>query len=184
MHNAETIAAPTAVGTEPEEPRLAEAEQEEHGLAEFVPEKVRKPGEIVFSILAMMIGILGFYFALDMSSDTNSSPSVFPKIASIVIASCGLLITIQAVRREAPPAGSSAFAYLLPRDVLVMLIMLLAYCVVLPIIHFIPASYIFMVVGMVYLNRGKKIVPCLIYSAIALVVLVLLFRYLFLVILP
>jgi len=41
-----------------------------------------------------------------------------------------------------------------------------------------------MVIGMVYLQRGKNIVRALIISAVSLAVLVAVFRYLFLVILP
>lgn len=158
---------------------------ESHGLAEYVEETERKPGEIVFCLLGTMIGVLGWYFALDMTSDSYSSPSVFPKITSSIIILCGIITLFKSVRRN-PPAKDSpgALQYLLPRDVFVIIGMLLVYCLVLPILHFIPASYLFMVAGMVYLHRGKNIVRCLVYSAIALLVLVLVFRYLFLVILP
>ena len=153
-------------------------------LSVYVPEKVRKPGELGFAVLGILFGILGYYFAMDMTSETYSSPSVFPKLASAIIIVCGAVSLHKAVKRSAPPAGETVFAYLLPKDVLAVLIMLVLYCVALPKLHFIPSSYAFMVAGMVYLHRGKKIVQSLIYSAIALVVLVVVFRYLFLVILP
>jgi hypothetical protein len=41
-----------------------------------------------------------------------------------------------------------------------------------------------MVIGMVYLQRGKNIIRALLISAVSLAVLVAVFRYLFLVILP
>jgi len=66
----------------------------------------------------------------------------------------------------------------------VVLVLLVAYCFVLPRLHFIVSSYAFMVIGMVYLQRGKNIVRALLISAASLAVLVAVFRYLFLVILP
>lgn len=158
---------------------------EEHGLSEYVPETIRKPGEIGFSCLWILLGILGWYFALEITSETYSSPSVFPKIASTIIIVCGLISLLKAIKRAPPaPGGDNVFQYLLPKDVLVILSLLLVYCIVLPHLHFIASSYLFMVIGMIYLHRGKSIVRSLIYSAIALLLLVLVFRYLFLVILP
>ena len=159
-------------------------QEEVQDLSVYVPEKVRKPGEIGFAVLGVLFGVLGYYFAMDMTSETYSSPSVFPKLASLIIIACGGVSLYRAIKRQAPPKGETVFAYLLPRDVLVVLLMLVAYCVALPKLHFIPSSYAFMVAGMIYLHRGKKIVQSLIYSAIALLVLVVVFRYLFLVILP
>lgn len=162
----------------------SEAAAEPADLSVYVPEKVRKPGELGFAILGIVLGILGYYFAMDMTSETYSSPSVFPKLASTIIIACGAVSLRKALKRSAPPAGETVFGYLLPRDVLVVLIMLVLYCIALPRLHFIPSSYAFMVAGMIYLHRGKKIVQSLIYSALALLVLVVVFRYLFLVILP
>lgn len=153
-------------------------------LSVYVPPKIRKPGEIGFALIGIVFGVLGYYFALDMTSDTYSSPSVFPKLSSLVIIACGLVTLVKTVKRQPPPAGETVAGYLLPRDVVVVLLMLSAYCVALPKLHFIPSSYAFMVFGMIYLHRGKQIVQSCVYSAIALAVLVLVFRYLFLVILP
>ncbi|GHS95469.1 hypothetical protein AGMMS50276_11200 [Synergistales bacterium] len=153
-------------------------------LSVYVPEKVRKPGEIGFALLGIIFGLLGYYFALDMTHDSYSAPSVFPKIASTIIVLCGLVSLVKAIKREAPAAGETAFGYLLPKDVIVMLVMLLVYCFALPILHFPLASYAFMVIGMIYLHGGKKIIQSFIYSGIALAALVAVFRYVFLVILP
>lgn len=150
--------------------------EEMRDLSIYVPEMVRKPGEIVFALMGVLLGVLGWYFALDMEGDIFSSPAVFSKMPSTVIIGCGLVSLSKAMKKSAHPTGSeNALAYLLPKDVLVMLLMLLVYCIVLPYLHFIPSSYIFMVAGMIYLQRGKNVV---------LLALVLVFRYLFLVILP
>ncbi|MDR1875036.1 MAG: tripartite tricarboxylate transporter TctB family protein [Synergistaceae bacterium] len=154
-------------------------------LSVYVPEKVRRPGEIGFAVLGTLIGVLGYYFAMGMTSDSYSAPSVFPKIASAVITACGAASLAKAIKRAKPPANSGTlFQFLLPGDVLFMLAMLVVYCLALPKLHFILSSYAFMVVGMVWLHRGKKILQSLIISAGTLAVLVAVFRYVFLVILP
>jgi hypothetical protein len=154
-------------------------------LSVYVPEKVRKPGEIGFAVLGTLLGVLGYYFALDMTSNSYSAPSVFPKIASLGIMACGAVSLVKAIRREkAPPGWNALSRFLLPKDVLFVLGMLVVYCLALPYLHFIPSSYLFMAVGMVWLHRGKKILQSLIVSAGTLAVLVAVFRYVFLVILP
>ncbi len=160
-------------------------EEAARDLSVYVPEKHRKPGETAFAIIATVFGVLGYYFALDMTSENYSSPSVFPKLASVIIIICGLTCICKACKKEAPEAGSpSVLKYLLPKDVIVVLALLLAYCIALPRLHFIVSSYIFMVIGMIYLHRGKYIWQSFVISAAAMAALVVVFRYVFLVILP
>ena len=165
---------------------VAEIEKEEaRDLSSYVPERHRKPGETAFAIIATVFGVLGYYFALGMTSENLSSPSVFPKLASTIIIICGVICIYKSCKKEAPAADSpSVFRYLLPRDVIVILALLLAYCIALPRLHIIPSSYVFMVAGMIYLHRGKYIWQSFVISAAAMAVLVAIFRYVFLVILP
>jgi hypothetical protein len=154
-------------------------------LSVYVPEARRRPGELGITVITFIIGALGYYFALGMTSGEFSSPSVFPKLASTVIMVCSAVNFRKAVKRERPEeSDSSVVHYLLPRDVVVMLSLLVIYCFALPQIRFIASSYAFMVAGMIYLQRGKNIVRALLISAASLAVLVVIFRYLFLVILP
>lgn len=182
MDSQELIINETAVSQKDSRPSAAETPQD---LSVYVPEKVRKPGEIPFAVLWIVIGALGYYFALGMTSDSYSAPSVFPKLASTVIFLCGAVTLVKAVRREKLEEGSpGVFRYLLPQDVLVMITLIILYCVALPNLHFVPSSFCFLVAGMVYLYRGKKIVLPVIVSACTLAVLVAIFRYIFLVMLP
>ena len=167
-----------AEGTGPE---AAAGEKE---LSKYVPEAQRKPGELGIAALGFFLGAFGYYFALDMTSGEYSSPSVFPKLASTLIMACSAVNFFKALRRKKPEASSTLIGYLLPIDVVVVLVLLVAYCFVLPRLHFIVSSYAFMVIGMVYLQRWKNIVRALLISAASLAVLVAVFRYLFLVILP
>jgi len=163
----------------------SQAQEAAQDLSVYVPEKVRKPGELTFASLWIILGALGYYFAMGMTSDSYSAPSVFPKLASTVITLCGIVTLVKAVKREKPGADETgAFHFLLPQDVLVMITLIILYCVALPNLHFVPSSFAFLVAGMVYLYRGKKIVQSVVVSAGTLAVLVVIFRYVFLVILP
>ena len=154
-------------------------------LSVYVSEKVRKPGEVAFAVLGTLLGALGYYFAMGMTSNTYSAPSVFPKASSVIIMTCGAVSLFKALCREkTSPSGGALFRFLLPQDVLFVLGMLMLYCLALPYLHFIVSSYLFMVAGMVWLHRGKKIFQSLLLSAATLAVLVAVFRYVFLVILP
>lgn len=159
-----------------------EAEQE---LSSYKPEPNRKPGEIFFAIFTIIFGALGYYFALGMTNESLSSPSVFPKLASTIIMICGGICLYKAYKKLPPaPDSPGIFQYLLPGDVIFVMAMLFIYCIALPYLHFIASSYIFMVVGMVYLHRGKYIWQSMLISAGAMAVLIAIFRYVFLVILP
>ena len=153
-------------------------------LSKYVPEARRKPGELGTAAIMFLIGALGYYFALDMTSGEYSSPSVFPKLASTVIMACSAVNFLKALQRGKPGAETTLTGYLLPLDVVLVVVLLVAYCFALPRLHFVASSYAFMVIGMVYLQRGKNIVRALLISAVSLAVLVAVFRYLFLVILP
>lgn len=177
MGNSEQNREAIPVNEAPKEPQ--------RDISTFVPEKHRKPGETAFAMLATMVGILGYYFAMGMTSENLSSPSVFPKIASVIIVLCGIICIYRSCKKEAPEEGTpNVFHYLLPKDVLVILILLLIYCLVLPKLHFIISSYAFIAIGMIYLHRGTYIWQSLAISAGAIALLVVIFRYVFLVILP
>jgi Predicted membrane protein len=150
----------------------------------FSESAIRAHGELLVAVLILLFGLAGFYFALDLSSDSYSSPSVFPKFVSAIIALCGCVLTAQVIRKERPPKEISAITFILPLDVAVMLALLGIYCLLLPTIHFIPSTFLFLTCGITYLRRGKKIPQTLIIAAVSLLVLVGIFRYVFLVILP
>ena len=161
-----------------------EASSGSKDISVFVPEAHRRPGELGAAALGFILGAFGYYFALDMTSGEYSSPSVFPKLASVIIMACAAVIFVRALKKEKRRDAGSLATYLLPVDVLVVLVLLVAYCAVLPRLRFVPSSFLFMVVGMVYLQRGKNILRAVLISAASLAVLVAIFRYLFMVILP
>ncbi|MDD4160816.1 MAG: tripartite tricarboxylate transporter TctB family protein [Synergistaceae bacterium] len=145
----------------------------------------RKRGELGLTVILFLFGALGYYFAMGMTSETYSSPSVFPKLISFLIMLFSAVIFYQARKRPGPDENEPPLlAFLFPKDVFVLITLLVVYAVVLPYLHFIAASYLFLVIGIIYLQRGKNKLRAFIISAAALAILVVIFRYIFMVILP
>ena len=145
----------------------------------------RKPGEVVFSLLFIALGILGYYFAMDMTSGQYSSPSVAPKVASGLIVVMGSVALALVFGKEKVPYSIRDLAhYLLTREVFFVLAMLALYSVFLPRLHFPVASFLFLSSVLLYLQRGKRWTLCLGLSASVVLVLVGIFKYVFLVMLP
>lgn len=153
-------------------------------ISVFVPEAHRKSGELGAAALAFLLGVLGYYFALDMTSGEYSSPSVFPKFASVIIMASSAFIFARGLKKEKEKDAPGLVAFLLPMDVVAVVVLLVVYCMILPWAGFVRSSFLFMVAGMAYLQRGKNILRAVLVSAGSLAVLVAIFRYLFMVILP
>lgn len=145
----------------------------------------RKPGELTFAILCVLFGFLGYYFALDITSGELSSPSVAPKIASTVIILMGLAELRRCLKKGKPlPGPGPLLRYLFTWDVVFILVMLGAYSILLPILHFPLASFLFLLFSLFYLQRGKRFFLCLAVSVSSIAVLVGIFKYIFKVMLP
>lgn len=145
----------------------------------------RKPGELTFAILCVLFGALGYYFAMDITSGELSSPSVAPKVASSVIIFMGLAELVRCLKRDSAQPGLKALLhFLFTWDVVFILIMLAAYSILLPILHFPLASFLFLLFSLFYLQRGKRFFLCLAVSVSSIAVLVGIFKYIFKVMLP
>jgi len=147
----------------------------------------RSPGEITFCIFFIVVGGFAYYIALSFTSGTWDSPSIFPRLVSALIVVLSIVTIFRTIKNTVKPSFTSMkdiAKFLLPADVAVLLFMLTVYSVVLPIIHFIPASFLFMYIAMVYLQRGRGLLKSAAISGLALACLVAIFRYIFLVILP
>lgn len=159
--------------------------QTSNNVTEVSKEPCRKRGELGLAVILFLFGAAGYYFAIGMTSETYSSPSVFPKLISFLIMLFSVVIFFQARKRHRPDENEPPlFAFLFPKDVFVLITLLVVYAVVLPYLHFIAASYLFLVTGIIYLQRGKNKLRAFIISAAALAILVVIFRYIFMVILP
>lgn len=147
---------------------------------------LRKPGELGFSVLAFVFGALGYYFAMDMTSGELSSPSVAPKVASVIIMVMALASFFKALtkKEKVEVSFSTLSKYLFTRDVLVVLVLLASYSIALPLLHFEIASFLFLVVALVYLQNFKRIPMCIAIAFVTIAVLVAIFTFIFKVMLP
>lgn len=145
----------------------------------------RKPGEIVFSLLLIFFGALGYYFGMDITSGELSSPSVAPKVASVVIMAMGGIEFFRVLKKQSVPVNPVILVkYLFTWDVLVILLLLSLYTVLLPVLHFSVASFLFLLASLLYLQRGKNLMLCGGIAVGSVALLVLIFTYIFKVQLP
>lgn len=143
------------------------------------------PGERMTALLIIILGMLGYYFAMDMTSETYYSPSVVPKLTSVVVAICAAAALFRTRSKDKNPLNwYGTLKYFLPKDVLVLLTFLVIYSFMLPLAGFNIASAAFLFAAMAYLQNWKDLIRAAIISVITVAVLYLVFRYLFLVILP
>lgn len=153
-----------------------------------VPAKTnpRKPGEIVFSLLVILFGGLGYYFAMDITSGELSSPSVAPKVASSIIMAMGAMELFKVLLKKQPVVVNVAtlVKHLFTWDVVFVLILLGAYSILLPILHFPLASFLFLIASLAYLQRGKNLLLCLGIALGSVGIMVGIFTYIFKVMLP
>lgn len=144
-----------------------------------------EPGERFFGLVILLIGIVGFAYTFQMTSNTLSDPASLPRLVSAILMLCGVLVSYKNFKRaKRHMSFNDALREILPKDVCVMAVFLAVYCIALPKLHFIVASYLFMLAGMVYLRGKAKIISSLVISAFATAVLVAIFQYIFMVILP
>ena len=87
-------------------------------------------------------------------------------------------------RDSAQPGLKALLHFLFTWDVVFILIMLAAYSILLPILHFPLASFLFLLFSLFYLQRGKRFFLCLAVSVSSIAVLVGIFKYIFKVMLP
>ena len=145
----------------------------------------RKPGEVFFSVLVVVFGALGYYFAMDMTSGEYSSPSVAPKVASVVIMAMGATELYRVLKKQAVEVTPlTLIKHLFTWDVVFILTLLALYSVFLPRLHFPLASFLFLLTSLFYLQRGKNFLLCLAVSVGSVGAMVGIFTYIFKVMLP
>lgn len=150
-----------------------------------VTTSICNPGEKTTAICIIMIGVLGYFFAMKMTSENYYSPSVIPKLTSIMIGFFGIVAFYKTRSKQTCTLSFlQMLQYYFPKDVFALLLLLIVYSVILPFAGFNIASILFLCTAMTYLQRGKHVVLSVIVSILSVAILFLVFRYLFLVVLP
>lgn len=157
---------------------------------------VLEPGEKVFSVVLFLLGLVTLGLSLKlwfrMSPPRVSSAAALPLFASGVWVILGFITMIQDFRLLSPLSrlGSTAekirkgLEFAFPVDMLVILGGILLYCVLLALgVSFYIATPLFLYGSMCYLMRGKFVWNIL-WTAVVMAFIILVFRMLFSVVFP
>ena len=152
-----------------------------------------KPGEKGFAVFLLMFGLFFTWqsWKLYQNAPGASSCGSVPLFCSAIITILSLVVIV--VDRKKPsensgkPVGEivkTAMSYLLPKDVLVMVGLVVIYCITLYMgLGFLIVTPVFLWVSMVYLSRGNY-AKNLLWTALCMLFIYLVFKVLFSVVLP
>lgn len=152
-----------------------------------------QPGEKGFAVFLLLIGLFFTWQAvlLYQKAPGASGSGAVPLFCSLLIDVFAIAILITDRKRISINSGKpfsevvrNTTAYLAGRDVVVMILLVLAYCVALFLdLGFMAATPVFLWAGMSYLSR-KNYVKNIIWTALCMLFIYLVFRVLFSVVLP
>ncbi len=161
------------------------------------PEKfVLQPGERVFAVVLLALGLVALFLSLKlwfkMPQPRVSSAAALPLMASGIWVILALITMLQDFKLLSPLSGLSTTAekikkglqFAFPMDTLVILGGILIYCLLLSLgVSFYIATPLFLYGSMCYLMRGN-FVKNILWTAIVMAFIILVFRMLFSVVFP
>lgn len=156
-------------------------------------ERPARAGEKAFALILLLLGAAAFAMALAlwrrMSAPRAASAAALPLFVSGLWVVLALVTVIENAGRAAPPSGGEnrlrgALRRALPRNVAVMLGAVVLYCALLVLrVNFYIATPLFLYGAMCFLTRGSY-VKNLLWTAVVMAFIVLVFRLLFGVVFP
>lgn len=156
-------------------------------------ENKTKPGEKGFAVILLAFGAIVLWQGILMFQKTPklSSYGAMPLILGIMLTLCSTIIIVQNFNRKSEIAGrplsekvSKTLGHLLKQDVLVMILLLIAYSVALFAgLRFVYSTPIYLWVTISYLTR-KNYAKNILYTAIVMAFIMVVFKILFRIILP
>lgn len=156
-------------------------------------EKKTRPGEKVFPVLLLIAGVLITREAWGMykRSPELSGYGTVPLFCGVMITLLSIVIIITNMFHKSEISGMplkdqavAVVKHLFSLDVLIMLAMIIVYCVLMANgVPFVIASPIFLWVSMTYLERGNY-VKNILFTAIVMAFVILVFKVGFHVVLP
>lgn len=147
-------------------------------------------GENAFTWALLVFSVFVLVFAYRISGFSSvSSPGTFPMIAAAVMV-VSVLLVLRGNRKAVKPKSENLTDELrqAAREIFspVFLIytgIVIVYMLIIQPLHFLPSSFAFLLVSMIFL-KGSTPIKSLIISAVTLGVIYLIFHYLFRVVLP
>lgn len=155
-------------------------------------EKDRKlrAGENFFAWILLLFSLFILVQAYFISGFSSiSSAGTFPMAASAVMVVSCCLILFKNRRLEKPDTKHlrdeliQAVKEVLPTIFLVYTIIVIVYAALLKPLHFLPSSFLFLIISIIYL-KGTTVPRAIIISTSILVFIYILFQYIFRVVLP
>lgn len=153
-----------------------------------VPLRARRlPGEIVFSLVALLASLILAYQAWSIAGFRSlTSAGVFPMLAAGAMVVSALFIIADAARKTAPESRSILQALsleIISLRTVMFALMIVGYMLALRPLGFVLASYAFLSASMLFLHRRHPMFV-LGLCAVAIAIVYFLFRYVFVVMLP
>lgn len=169
-------------------------------MEDTVPAEKKKynlePGEKVFAVVLLALGLAAFGLALElwfrMSEPRIASAAAMPLFVSGLWSLMALLIVIENFKLTTRISEISdmrkklfeGLRYAMPREVTVILLAILAYCVLLLFgVSFYITTPLFLYGSMCYLTR-KNYLKNILWTAVVMAFIVIIFRILFSVVFP
>lgn len=149
-----------------------------------------RAGENAFTFLLLAFSLFILVIAYRISGFSSiSSPGAFPMAAGLVMVVSIALVLAGNRKLEKPDAENitdelrQAAKAVFPKEFIVYTLVIIGYMMLIQPIHFLPSSFIFMVVSMIVL-RGSGLVRSLLISAVTLACIYVVFEYFFRVVMP
>ncbi|ASY65701.1 Tricarboxylate transport protein TctB (plasmid) [Sinorhizobium sojae CCBAU 05684] len=145
----------------------------------------RRPGEIVFNAALFGFSLFMFWQAYQISGfSALSSAGAFPMAMSAIMIIASAVVLVRSLRLASPGEGWSGFRReVLPPAVVVFCLFILAYSITLKSLGFLLASFLFLLVSIWYLERGR-LGRTLLLAIVSIVGVYVIFRLVFQVVLP
>ena len=149
-----------------------------------------RAGENFFAWL--MLGLSGFILIqayLISGFSSIDSPGTFPMGAAVVMAIASIAVLIKNRSLKKPRVDSLrkelqlAAARVLPTVFIVYALMIIGYMILIEPLHFLPSSFGFMFLSILYL-KGAKPLKSLVVTTVMLAAIYIIFQYFFRVVLP
>ncbi|MCE0495997.1 tripartite tricarboxylate transporter TctB family protein [Vibrio salinus] len=145
----------------------------------------RGPGELVFNGILVLVSMFLVYQAYQISGIGElSSPGFFPLVASFVMLVSSMFTFWTTLHTKAPSHSFESFMErILPRNILIILASIFVFVLCLDSLGFITAAFLFLFFTFTVFYRRGWLVSLLL-SVVVLTVVFVIFRMVFLVVLP
>lgn len=149
----------------------------------------RLPGELTFMVLIVVFSAFMLWASYGISQFTSiTSPGVFPMLCAATMLVTGLMSLVKTAKARLVLDDGETWAQqlvrkLLPLQLVLFTGLIVAYMLLLEVLGFLVASYLFLVVSMSLLG-SKRVGLNIVISAVVLAAIFVVFRTAFSVVLP